>query len=153
MDMNVLIVITGILTALFTGIAVVQHVIERPKPRIELRVKWKRIDAENSLACSVVAINVGNGSAYNARITATSGESESRDFTRRLTNDNEIEWFAEVPVVAPAPHVDLETSTYKNEWRKPIPDKNVFVFVTWNQPPYSSVTRRKKARLSDIEEF
>ncbi|MEE8738318.1 MAG: hypothetical protein SOI66_05345 [Bifidobacterium sp.] len=152
MDMNVLIVITGILTALFTGIAVVQHVIERPKPRIELRVKWKRIDAENSLVCSVMAINVGNGSAYNARITATSGESESRDFTRRLTNDNEIEWFAEVPVVAPAPHADLETGAYKDEWRKPIPDKNVFVFVTWNQPPYFFWTHRKKIRLNEIEE-
>lgn len=155
MDMNVWIMITGVLTALFTGIAVIQHVIERPKPRIKLLASGKRVFEKNQLIVDIRAINVGDGDAFNAMLSTTAGDNENREtnFAARLSNDNRLEWCATIVVMTPEPYFDEESGLMVGEeWNKPIPDTNDFATVTWNQPPYLHRMHKKKIRLSDIEE-
>lgn len=155
MDTNDWLILTGILTAAFTGVAIIQRIIERRRPRIKLLIVDKTVSEKNRINCLIAAINIGDGDAFNARLTASAGDNESlpTNFAARLSNDNRLEFWAVIPARVTKPHMDEETGVMVGDlWDKPIPDTNDFATVTWNQPPYLFWTHRKKIRLSEIEE-
>ncbi|MCX8647097.1 hypothetical protein J3U01_01500 [Bifidobacterium sp. B4107] len=153
MDTNAWLVLTGVLTALFTGIAIVQRVIERPRPSFSVFVNSMDIVKDGEISCFVAAVNDGNGQALDCSIEAPHSSATNRN--HQNSSQNAYLQPGEYLSLSVTVH-DKEGKIKESEWGSgwpydgPIPDNDICVKVLWHQAPYRRIAHCRKYRLSKL---
>lgn len=153
MDTNAWLVLTGVLTALFTGIAIIQRVIERPRPNFSVFINSTDVVNNGEIACLVVAVNDGDGSALNCSIKAPN----SSAYAVNSQDSSQSAYLMPGNRLSLSVAVDYENARVKEtvdgvEWRYdgPIPDNGIRVKIIWHQAPYRHLAHSKTYNLSKL---
>lgn len=144
-----------LLTALFTGYALVQHAAERPRPR------WALSRSSHALPHGdtgrwwmyVTATNIGDGDALAASIVARDGSVDGVNVVGRspvIASGKELVVAVDIAKRSPA-----FEDPYGNALDFPINDLaeigDVRVTITWNHPPYRWLTRKRTYLVRRLE--
>lgn len=153
MDANGWVVLATVLTALFTGWAVVQHIVDRKRAMFRVVINDVRSREDGFATYGVLLVNVGDGDALDVSFRAPDKE-RFEERKARLANGECMEVWVKVPNPAIVSGVWNAEDGYIglfSEAAKVPEDCNEVLEVIWHQPPYRALARRKRYRLRDLE--
>lgn len=153
MDTNAWLVLTDVLIALFTGIAIVQRVIEKLRPNFFVFVNSMEIIKDGEISCFVDAVNDGNEQALNCSTEVPHSSATNRNHQKSSQN----------AYPQPCKYLSLSVTVHdksrkikKNDWGSewpydgPIPNNDICVKVIWHQASYHRITHCRKYSLSKL---
>lgn len=154
MTTNDWLVLTGVLTALFTGIAIVQRIFERPRPHFSVFLTDIDPIREDTVNCFVWAINDGDAPALDCNLTSPKGEPgwvsmEDKGRSGSLPPNQLLKFTAEATVPGvrnDGPNVDGVLPTFDG----PLPEGDEYVEITWHQSPYRAIRHHKRYKLCEL---